>query len=257
MREFKRLFSKAATGPRGTASPVDRMEGRDFIPEELTRQVLMRINDDSRSWKAWTLFDEEGMMHAEMVHFIDLALWLNAPLIPVRVFAEGSPRGNFSILIRFADGSLTTLQHSLVGHFGYPKELMEGTARNITVAMDQHIEVRQIGMEDEPVRRYFPYAAECGWAKEPGMAGYIAEYEREWNRAKTAGEPARWLNVNKGHYEHLDRFLDHIEGKSENPCDVDSAVAVNRIALKILDSARSGQALPVHPEDWHIPRLGS
>jgi len=257
MQEYKRLVEKARQSTRGFPPAIDRMKGREYLPEEEYLQLLIRINDDSRSWKSWVFFDEEGLMHAEMVHFIDLALWLNAPLAPVRVHAEGSPRGNFAILIRFSDGSLTTMFHTMVGHFNYPKELFEVTLKNITLAMDQHIEIRQVGMINEPVQRFFPYAKGCEWAKQQGLNGYMREFAAEQERARKAGEEPRWLNVNKGHYEHLDRFLDHIEGKGENPCTVESAVAVNRVALKVLESARIGMPVPVLPEDWHLPRLGA
>ena len=51
----------------------------------------------------------------------------------------------------------------------------------------------------------------------------------------------------------MDRFLDHLEGKGENPCDVEGAAAVNRITLKVLESTRLGLPVPVHAEDWHVP----
>ena len=251
--EFKRLLDKAK-GTRGFAPAVDRTEGRELIPEEKYSQLLLRVNDDSRSWKSWVFFDEEGIMHAEMVHYIDLALWFNSSH-PVRVFAEGSPRGNFTILIRFADGSLSTLQHTMVGHFDYPKELFEVTVNNITIALDQHIEVRQVGIDDEPIQKFFPYAKGCEWASKLGMNGYMQELAAERERAKKDGDMARWINVNKGHYEQLDRFLDHIEGKGENPCDVESAVLVNRVALKVLESARLGLPVAVNPDDWQIPKV--
>lgn len=251
--EFKRLLDKAR-GTRGFAPAVDRMNGRELIPEEKCSQLLMRVNDDSRSWKPWVFLDEEGIMHAEMVHFIDLALWFSESH-PVRVFAEGSPRGNFAILIRFADGSLTTLQHTMVGHFDYPKELFEATVNNITIAMDQHIEIRQFGMEDEESQRFLPYAKGCEWAKRPGMSGYMREIQDERKRAKAAGEAPRWLNVDKGHYSQLDRFLDHLEGKGPNPCDVEGAVVVNRVTLKVLESARLGIPVAINPDDWNIPKV--
>jgi len=253
--EFKRLLDKAKAGPAGNPPTVNRLGSRKLVPEEGWSQLLMRVNDDSRSWKPWVFFDEEGIMYAEMVHFIDLALWFNKAH-PVKIFSEGSARGNFTFLIRFDDGSLTTIVHTMVGNFDYPKELFEATANFTTVAMDQHIEVRQIGMDDEPVQRFFPYAPGCEeWAKAQGMNGYMREFEAERKRAKEEARPARWINVVKGHYEHLNRFLDHVEGKGPNPCDVEGAVAVNRIALKALESAKLGLPVAIGPEDWHIPEL--
>lgn len=254
MLEFKRLLDKAKTATNVTRPSVDRSEGRRPLPEEDQFQLLIRVNDDIRSWKSWVFGDEQGILFAEMVHFIDVALWLN-DAHPVRAFAEGSPRGNFSIILRFGDNSITTMQHSMVGHFDYPKELFEGTRRNVTVAMDQHMEVRQVGLADEPLQRFFPYYADSQWARKQGMTGYLQELEVEQKRAAKEGRKARWINVNKGHAEHLDRFLDHLEGKGANPCDVDSAVVVNRIALKLLESARLGLPVAIHPEDWHLPEV--
>ncbi|MDD2485701.1 MAG: Gfo/Idh/MocA family oxidoreductase [bacterium] len=255
MLEFKRLLDRAKSGETIATRPtVDRSGSRAPLPEESQLQILMRVNDDVRSWKDWIFWDDEGIMFSEMVHFIDLALWLNNAY-PVRVFAEGSVRGNFTLLIKFNDGSITTLQHTMVGNFDYPKELFEATADNITIAMDQHIEVRQCGLADELAVKTFPYAEGCEWATEQGMTGYMKSIEAERIRADAAGEPPRWLNVNKGHYQQLDRFLDHIEGRGKNPCDVESAVPVNRLAMKLLESARWGMPVAVGLEDWHLPSV--
>ena len=252
--EFKRLLDKVKSGAQAARPSVDRSPRRPRLPEENQMQLLMRVNDDARSWKDWVFWDEEGVLFAEMVHFIDLALWLNDAHL-VRVFAEGSPRGNFTLLLRFDDGSLTTIQHTMVGNFDYPKELVEATARNITISMDQHVEVRQCGLRDERAQVFFPYAPESQWARKPGMAGYMQEQEAEQKRAARSGKPARWLNVIKGHALHLDRFLTHLEGKSENPCDVEGAVTVNCVALKLLESIRLGLPVAVNPQDWHLPSV--
>ena len=253
MIEFRRLVEKAYRTKNPLPASVDRSHERKIIVEEKATQMLFRINDDIRSWKGWIFGDAEGILFAEMVHFMDLALWLNRS-VPVRVFAEGSVRGNFTILLRFADGSLTTIQHSLVGNFNYPKELFEVSANNITIALDQHFEIRQMGLTDEPLLQTFPYAKESAWAKQRGMTGYFREMEQEVARAAKKKEPFRMPGVNKGHYEHFDRFLTHLEGKGENPCDVEGAAAVNFITLKLLDSVRSGMPVVIGPEDWDIPR---
>lgn len=251
--EFKRLLDKAKVTEEPNRPSVDRSgTSRKRIPEEEQLQLLIRINDDARSWKDWIFWDEEGIMFAEMVHFIDLALWMNDGY-PIRVFAEGSCRGNFALVIKFSDGSITNMHHTMVGSFDYPKELFEATTNNITIAMDQHIEIRQLGMPDEPVMQTFPYIEDFDWATEEGLTGYMHSIDKEHQRAMKTGEAARFLNVNKGHYAHMDRFLTHIEGKGENPCPVESAAAVNRLAVKFLESARLGIPIAVGPEDWHLP----
>lgn len=251
--EFKRLLDKALGGAHVTPPTVDRSGTRQPLPEQAWLQLLLRVNDDVRSWKDWIFWDDTGIMFAEMVHFIDLALWFN-PGRPVRAVAEGSARGNFTLVLRFDDGSATTLQHSLGGHFDYPKELFEATARHVTLAMDQHIEVRQCGLPDEPGLQTFPYAAESAWAPRQGMTGYFLEMAAEQERAKAAGTPPRRLDVIKGHALHLDRFLTHLEGRGENPCPVEGAVVVNRIALRFLEATRSGLPVAIGPEDWDLPQ---
>lgn len=252
--EFKRLLDRARSGIRATAPSVDRGQGRAQLPEESQTMLLMRINDDVRSWKSWIFWDKEGIMFAEMVHFIDLALWLH-PVAPVRVYAEGSARGNFMLTLRFADGSLANFHHTFVGNFDYPKELIEATANNVSIALEQHIEVRQCGIADEPLRKVFPYDPMSSWATKTGITGYFDELEAERALASAEGRPVRWLNVIKGHADQLDRFVTHIEGKGENPCDVESSIPVNRLALKFLESVRLGLPIAIGPEDWHLPTL--
>jgi len=250
--EFKRLLAKAQASASSLPPSVDRSAGRTPLPEERGLQMLLRVNDDARSWKDWIFWDEEGIMFAEMVHFLDLALWCN-PGHPVRIVAEGSPRGNFTLIVRFDDGAITTLQHSMVGHFDYPKELIEASIHHITIAMDHHLEVRQCGLPDEQMVRTFPYYADGNPAPCPGIAGFFQEMAGELARITGTTEMPRSFIVEKGHYAHLDQFLRHVEGHGANPCPVDSAVAVNRLALKCLESARLGLPVAVGPEDWHVP----
>lgn len=225
--EFRRLLEKAKIATDVLPPSIDRSGGRARLPEEYQLQLLIRINDDARSWKDWIFTDREGIMFAEMVHFIDLALWFNDAR-PARVFAEGSQRGNFTLIIRFDDGSITTLQHTMVGHFDYPKELFEATVNNVTIAMDHHREVRQMGLPDEPTI----------W--KPALSPDTCHLAPSF--------------PDKGHYAHMDRFLDHIEGRGENPCDVESAVTVNALALLFLESARTGQPI-ILGEQWSNGRI--
>lgn len=243
--EFKRLLDKARQTTRALPPSVDRSDGRAVLPEERVLQLLIRVNDDIRSWKAWGYTDAEGILFSEMVHFIDLALWCNAAA-PVRGFAEGSCRGNFALVLRFADGSITNFHHTMVGHLDYPKELFEASTRNVTVVLDHHLEVRQFGLADEPVQQFFPAGGR-------GLHEHFETLAAELERVRATGQAIPWLPVNKGHAAHLDRFLDHLEGRGPNPCDIESAVAVNCITLKLLESIRLGLPVAISPEDWHLP----
>ena len=252
--DLKRLLDKALSSPGGGLPSVDRSHGgeRQTLPEEQQIQMLIRVNDDCRSWKDWIYSDRYGILFAEMVHFIDVSLWLN-PSPPIRVLAEGSARGNFTLVIRFQDGSLTTIQHTLAGHFDYPKELFEVSANHVTLVVDHHVELRQRGLVDEPFRKTYPFVQDTDEQAGDGIEGFHRAVTRSFEEARTAGTRPAFISPNKGHAAHLDRFLDCVEGRGENPCDVAGAVVVTRITLKLLESIRLGFPLPVGPEDWHIP----
>ena len=251
MLDLKRLLDKALAGSEGSPPSVDRRDVgvHASFPEQKQVMMLIRVNDDYRSWKNWVFFDPQGILFAEMVHFVDVAMWLN-PFPPVRVFAEGSARGNFTLLMKFADGSLATIQHTMVGHFDYPKELIEVSVNNVTLAMDHHVELRQRGLSDETFRQTYAFKTPDGSDELGGIEGFHAAVTRAFERAERTGASPTFISPDKGHAAHLDRFLDCIEGKAENPCDVADAVAVTRVTLKLLESIRLEQSVVIEPEDW-------
>ncbi len=249
--EFKRLIEKARAEGADRGAIIDRNTGkRSRLAEEEQMQLLLRVNDDIRTWKLWIFEDQEGIILAEMVHFIDLALWLNASR-PVEAFACGSPRGNFTEIIRFQDGSIATLQHSMVGNFDYPKELFEASLRNVTIALDHHMEVRQRGLESEPFRTCFHgYPGANGDRQGIDVFHERVDLEQEaQGRGTTVDLPSV---LTKGHREHLERFGQHILGNGSNPCPVTSAIVVTNIALKLLESCRLGIPVKIGPEDTDL-----
>jgi predicted dehydrogenase len=248
--DLKRLCTRAASCDHVMPPSVDRCGVNTHPPLPDPRQVhiLMRVNDDRRSWKPWIFSDEQGILFAEMVHFVDVALWLT-PSPPVRVFAEGSPRGNFALVIRFADGSLTTIQHTMIGHFDYPKELIEVSLNHVTLAMEHHVELRQRGLPDEPFRVTYPFSTPDGCQDAGGIEGYHRAVTAAFEQADRTGEPPAFVSPDKGHANHLDRFLDCIEGTGPNPCDVEGAIDVTRVTLKLLESIHLGQPVSVDPQE--------
>lgn len=254
IHDLRRLLEKAREGPGGHLPSVDRSDGgkRAAMPQEQQTQILIRVNDDCRSWVDWALTDAEGILFAEMVHFIDVAMWLMTPLPITRVFAEGSAQGNFALIMRFADGSLTTIHQTVCGHFDYPKELIEVTANHVTLAMEHHVELRQRGLEDEPFRRTYPFKSLDGRKESGGIEAFHRAVSETFENARRTGSRPVFISPDKGHAAHLDRFLDCIEGKGENPCDVVDAVRVTRMALKLLESVRSGQPVPITEDDWRL-----
>ena len=250
--EFRRLIGLARERGADRGAIIDRNTGRrDQLDEENQTVLLIRINDDIRTWKMWAFEDREGIILAEMTHFIDLALWL-IPSAPAEVYACGSPRGNFTEIIRFADGSLATLQQTMVGNFDYPKELFEASLRNVTVAMEHHLEVRQRGLQSEPFRTCFPIEP-AGLTQKRGIEAFHEAADRlQEMQARGQQMPAMFVMPNKGHLAHLERFGLHVLGKGENPCPVEGAIAVTNVALKLLHSARTGQPVKIGPEDYNL-----
>lgn len=234
---------------------IDRNSGlRSPLREEAATQVLIRINDDSRTWKGWIFDDPQGIMLCEMVHFIDAALMLSGS-DPVEVYATGSNRGNFTQLISFRDGGCATLQHTMVGNFDAPKELFEVSVNHVTMVLDHFMEVRQRGLGEEPFRTAFPLDA--GSALFPGEGIEVFHRAAAGLRAKQeAGEAGacQYVFPDKGHRAHLEAFARHVRGAGANPCPVESAYAVTRVALKLLESARCGRPLRILPEDYDLVR---
>jgi predicted dehydrogenase len=171
--EFKRLLELARERGADRKPIIDRGSGkRRMIAEERQSNLLIRVNDDAWTWKLWAFEDEHGIMLNEMTHFVDLALWV-MPAPPVEVYSCGSPRGNFVQIIRFADGSLANLLHSMVGNFDYPKERYEATARNVTISLDHYLELRQRGLDSEPQCQYFPLEQGGELTDKPGIEGFF------------------------------------------------------------------------------------
>jgi predicted dehydrogenase len=245
VREFKRLFDKACRVGAGRPASMDRTEGQHpRVREERQAQLLLRVNDDSRSWKDWVFEDEMGIIFVEMVHFADLALWFMGRE-PVEVTAVGSHVGNVASMIRFADDSLATLSHTMVGNFEYPKELYEGTVRNVTVAMDHHLEVRQCGLEGEAFRTFFPPNGAPEAVDRQGIEAYYEAIERFEMSGPEPGEHPATPPVDKGHLEHLRRFAQHIQGRGENPCPAEGAGHSTRVALRMREAAASRKPVRV------------
>ncbi|MHC4873069.1 MAG: Gfo/Idh/MocA family oxidoreductase [Planctomycetota bacterium] len=253
MQEFKRLIDKAKSNGCDRLAALDRNTGiRKKIYEEDQMQLLIRVNDDIRTWKPWIFAYEEGSMHAEMVHFVDIAMWLtDSP--PVEVYASGSYRGNFTQLIKFENGSQTTIYQSIVGNFDYPKELFEAYLNNVVVINDHHLEVKQRGMQNEKLCTKYPLEQGADLTDKRGMEAFFEVTDKIQEFVKEDKEPPyRFVFPGKGHMAQLEQFARAIKGEDENPCTLESAIAVTKVNLCLLQSARSGVPVKIMPQDWNL-----
>jgi predicted dehydrogenase len=227
---------------------------RPEMPEERQRMVLIRVNDDVLSWKPWAF--EEGAIINEMTHFIDLANVFMGHRQPRQVSVVGSARMNFTILVAYDDGSLATLAHSAVGTLDYPKELFEITYKGAMIAIDHLMEIRVMGIPDEPFRRTYATLDAAATTTKPGIEGFyesaqqtIAERLRGGNMERFIGSP------NKGHYAHLEQFVECIRGNAVSPCDAEEGAKSTMLTLKAVEACRLGLPLRFGPEEWQILML--
>ncbi len=249
---LRRLFLRQRQSPHPCPWRFDRNSSiRPRWPEEDQAFMVIRINDDVLSWKAWAVQDDimaTGPMLFEMTHFTDLACWFMG-LRPVQVTATGHTRMNHVVTVEFEEGSLASILQTGVGTFGYPKELYEVYCQGAAMVLDHFVEVRTAGMESIPARVTFPLQEDR--APEASDGGGIRDYyaKRRAAELKTmaTGDPGRFFEfepvVDKGHRSHLARFLDAVRGKGPNPFPCAESLTATRVAFAAVDSLRHQRSI--------------
>ena len=221
---------------------LDRRSGlRSHWPEEDQRMVLIRVNDDVLTWKPWSFAD--GAVINEMTHFVDLANLFMGRRSPCEVRTVGSERMNFTIVIKYDDGSLATLAHSAVGTLDYPKELYEITCHGAIVAIDHLMELRVMGMEGEPFRRSYPSPDARARTRQPGIEGFYESAQQTIEERLQRGDREIFIGgPDKGHYAHLDQFAQCVRGLAASPCDAKEGAMSTLLTLEALESCRANGA---------------
>jgi len=192
---------------------------RRFAPDVLALRTLLeerrgplaahyRINAGALPADHWTLGDEGGgRLIGEACHMIDLLGHLVghprtehslSTLAPGA--AGGLPLGdNFALTCRYADGSLTTLTYTSLGHPGAGKERLE-----------------------------------CYW---DGRTAILDDFRRlELHGAP--GSTAVREKPDKGHATMLRRFVEHVRGQGPAPIPLDELLDVSRFVLRLDAQAR-------------------
>lgn len=248
MRDARALFQKFRAHPQSDPWRWNR-EGdrRPSRPEEKQSCLLIRINDDFQSWKAWAFEPNAGILLLELNHFTDLAYYF-FEREPALVSAIGSPMMNVVVNVQFQDGSLCTIFDACVGTFGYPKELYELYHDGAAIIVDHCMEVRTAGIPGEPFRRTYPSDMD------PNVAGIEGWYDRtvEGMRTGDGTQPIASPWPDKGHFRALDAFMKACRGAGENPCDAAAGARAAAIVLKAGQSLQSGKAERISPEEYLI-----
>jgi predicted dehydrogenase/threonine dehydrogenase-like Zn-dependent dehydrogenase len=195
-RRFAPLIQQARTKLRDHAQPL---------------AMLYRVNAGALPASHWTQDAEEGggRIVGEVCHFVDLLQHL-CGAAPVSVFAAGTagaggadaPEDVVAITIRFADGSIGTIQYFANGDKAIPKEYLEVYGDGRTFILDDF------------------------------RSGRFAE----------AGKVATWKSPgqDKGQSGELQALVAAIRSGGATPIPLDDAVFTTLTTFRILDSLRLG-----------------
>lgn len=253
VREALRVLQKHRENPVSPPWRWDR-EGpaRPPLAGEKSTMVLLRVNDDSWSWKLWAY--AYGALINEMTHFADLACcFIDCP--PISVTVTGRKEANHVVTIRYADESIATIFATAFGSFGYPKELVEIYHNGAAIIIDHLIELRVAGVVDEPFRRVFPVVNDRNPEIEAdGIAGYYLRIQAAQAEALARGDNSILPgNPDKGHYALLDDLVQCVKTGATPVCDCRTAAVPTAIIIRALESVDlGGQPVPITPDDYVI-----
>ncbi|MHB9133369.1 MAG: Gfo/Idh/MocA family protein [Armatimonadota bacterium] len=217
-------------------------------PEELYSHLLIRIQDDTASYRMVHLdpLRGGGEIIGESVHWLDIASWFFAPQVPVQIQAWGSTRFSHGINIIFSEGDTATILFHCGGTFDYPKELYEVTCRGGLFRSENFVENTYYGMPGLE-RDLFPLMKDClpDIGQEGGMSGFMAKYNARVRGLTNSKSGHTSLMMNKGWYEMLDGFVEAIVEDTPSPCDEMAGYLSTFLAKLAIQSIRTRQVLPV------------
>lgn len=221
------------------------------LREEEVTMMLMRINDDSASFKMYA-FDEfagQGSIIGEFCHFFDLACHFMGKE-PVKIYAEGWSRTNASVTITFEDQSICTIFDASCGSFDHPKELIEIYKGGMSMQLDHYLQLRVGGRVDVQKINYpfksdpYPEVTEG-----EGTNLYINKMTARNQKAKDSTVLDR-AEVDKGHYNMLDEFADCILHDAPSPCNAVDGSRATLMCLKARESARLGLPVKISIDEY-------
>lgn len=221
------------------------------LKEEEATMMLIRINDDSASFKMYA-FDEfagQGTIIGEFCHFFDLACFFMGKE-PVKIYAEGWARTNASVTVTFEDQSICTIFDASCGSFDHPKELIEIYKGGMSMQLDHYLQLRVGGRVDVEKINYpfkrdpYPEANEG-----EGTNLYINKM-RARNRKIKDCTVLDSVQVDKGHYNMLDEFVDCILLDKPSPCNSLDGSRATLMCLKARESARLGLPVKISIDEY-------
>ena len=240
------------------ANPIDapwrfkrvNEEHRPLREEEAT-MIMMRINDDLMSFKAYAL-DEmigEGAIIGELCHFVDLACYITGKE-PVKVYTEGWARVNQVLTLQFEDQSIVNIFETGVGSFDHPKELIEIYHEGTSIAVDHFVQLRVGGIQGIYKKDYPFWSDPYPYITDGEGTNLVINKTMERNRIAADKGDAGYPSVDKGHYKMLDRFADCILLDTPSPCNELDGARATLITLKARESARLGLPIKISQDEY-------
>lgn len=251
VKDAKALLEDQRTNPKEAPWRYKRYGEAFKLKEEDVTMILMRINDDSASFKKYALdeFVGQGSIIGELCHFFDLACFFMGKE-PVKIYTEGWSRTNMSVTIQFEDQSICTIFDASNGSFDHPKELIEIYHGGVSMQLDHFLQLRVGGREDI-FKKNYPFM------KDPypeitegeGTNLYINKMIAR-NKQATDNKVLGRSEVNKGHYNMLDDFVECILHDAPSPCNVLDGARATLMSLKARESARLGLPVKISIDEY-------
>ena len=226
---------------------------REELPEERTSHFLIRIQDESSSYRMIHLDPAHGggCIIGESVHWLDLACWLFAPARPMEITAWGNVRMNHGIFLKFDNGNSATLDFSSCGTFDYPKELFEITSRAALFRNLFFVENRYYGMpglENETFPLQVDDFKDC--IPQEGFDAYMKKSTAMHKDANgNMRDSKKRLTVDKGHLNMMRGFFDAIRNNTPTPCDEYCGLQATLLAQLAIQSIKCKSTLPILEEE--------
>ena len=251
VQDAKAILEDQKQNPKSVPWRYKRYGEAFKLPEEDITMVLMRINDDSASFKAYALdeFVGQGSIIGELCHFFDLACYLIGKE-PVKIYTEGWSRTNMSVTIQFEDKSICTIFDASNGSFDHPKELIEIYHGGVSMQLDHYLQLRVGGREDI-YKKDYPFKSDPYPEVTEGEGTNL--YINKMRARNAAVDDSKKLNrseVDKGHYNMLDRLVDCILLDAPSPCGELDGSRATLMTLKARESARLGLPVKISIDEY-------
>ena len=181
-----------------------------------------RVNAGKLPPDHWT-FDPQfaaGRIVGEVCHFIDLAYYLiDSEPVEISAYAAGDCPSlermeDVSATLRFADGSVATILYTSQGHSSFPKERVEIFRDGVAMALDDFQSLTVRG------RTRLDFKNRRG---------------------------------DKGHGAEMEHFAQAILGKTALAISQRDGIRACMCCLKLFESARRGEPLPLDAQLWNPP----